>query len=120
VDKQTYPIGGRGWENLQFTVTTRSVSYHLTGRLETSSTADGGAINQGGSSVQLGPTGGPYLVNLVTSSSASSGLPQSIPLDFHGTLPPGTYVIEMQAFASSADGVNAEGGTQTFTLELGQ
>lgn len=120
VDKQTYPIGGRGWENLQFTVTTRSVSYHLTGRLETSSTADGGAINQGGSSVQLGPTGGPYLVNLVTSSSASSGLPQSIPLDFHGTLPPGTYVIEMQAFASSADGVNAESGTQTFTLELGQ
>ena len=117
---ETYPIGARAWETVTFTVSTHPVTYHLTGLVQTSSTVDGGAFSQGGGSVQFGPAGGPAIISQVASSNVSSGLPQSIPLNLSGTLPPGDYQIEMQAFASSQAGINSESGTQNFTLELGQ
>ncbi len=117
---ESYPVGARAWETVTFTVSTHPVTYHLTGLVQTTSTLDGGAFNQGGGSVLFGPAGGPAIISQVASSSVSSGLPQSIPLNLSGTLPPGDYQIEMQAFASSQAGINSESGTQNFTLELGQ
>jgi hypothetical protein len=119
VDRQVYQIGARGFLAVVFTVSTHPVAYHLTGQLQATSSVDGGAFNQGGASIQFGPAGGPSLVSFVVSSNASSGLPQSVPLNSSGTLPPGDYQIEMQAFAASQAGTNTESGRVTFTLELG-
>jgi hypothetical protein len=119
VDHQMYQVGARGFAGMVFTVSTHPVAYHLTGQLQATSSVDGGAMNQGGASIQFGPSGGPSLVSFVVSSNVSSGLPQSIPLNSSGTLPPGDYQIEMQAFAASQAGTNTESGRVTFTLELG-
>ena len=120
VDHQVYQIGARGFLAVGFTVSTQPVTYHLTGQLQATSSVDGGAINQGGASIQFGPAGGASLVSFLVSSNASSGLPQSVPLNSSGTLPPGDYQIEMQAFAGSQEGTNSNNGGVTFTLALGQ